>query len=744
MWAPVTRLACLTGTVLVALALLSVGGGGAFAASQTSSDAVRQADGGTLHAPNKLEGHPCGTAACTAPFVLSVSVPGYSPCDSRVGHQTTSGTCMSVDQVTSTGSPGVVLTSVSRVTGAGHWCDDEATCSEATSQQFTVGWPSSAGDHPKVTISVVGTGYQASSLGWNPVAHWGATATIALVSGPVPPAKTSLAVAITTTAARNQLSVGDETAATVKVTAAGGAVSAVSLGSGLTLSSGAAAVTSSPSGLSGFSLAKGESRSFVFKLKAAKAGPVTLHAAAKGRNGSGDTVSGSASLDLRVGAALTISVVATPTKIAAPGVERASTRPVVETVKVTLANPTRAAIDGVQVISLTPVPVDHTKALKKLSFTGAAFPLKVGTIAPGGSTSRTFTLDVSKGLGSYQVEALALFNDPSAQGGNGRAFAVGGQFEVVPELTIEGTIKSISNCSADPCPSRPLSGATVTAVGANGSGQATTGKDGTYSIGVPEGTYMVTSAFQRRESAPSSRSVTVHNSAQGGVDFAVCANRIGAPSAKTKPACQGPVLEVLGLTADGKSINIKYRGTGWDPEGGPIGFSFSGNSAGQIPAQATFEGVLRIAFWPKRTTVDTVTGGGDGAYCWGELVARQGTSLASTGIVKGKWAGWVLWSADPRIHAREAWCNGEADTLFRASPHPIVAFGFWQGHDEHGISSNGLIAFNLSKPGDESPTFPLLANRPITIGIPSRGICLRITGGLSAVLNIATTRGSCT
>ena len=78
-------------------------------------------------------------------------------------------------------------------------------------------------------------------------------------------------------------------------------MSSISLGKGLVSSSAAAVVTASPSGLSGFSLGKGASRSFVFKVKASKAGKVTLSVAGDGKTSSGAAVHGSGELAVTVG-----------------------------------------------------------------------------------------------------------------------------------------------------------------------------------------------------------------------------------------------------------------------------------------------------------------------------------------------------------------------------------------------------------------------------------------------------------
>ncbi len=115
-----------------------------------------------------------------------------------------------------------------------------------------------------------------------------------------PPAGVSLTVVVS--ASSEKVGVGKTVSVTASVAASGGAVSAVSLGPGLVSSGAAALVTSSPSGLSGFLLAGGASRSFVFKVKGAKAGTVTLSVSASGTAASG-AVQGSGQAQLEVTAA---------------------------------------------------------------------------------------------------------------------------------------------------------------------------------------------------------------------------------------------------------------------------------------------------------------------------------------------------------------------------------------------------------------------------------------------------------
>jgi 5-hydroxyisourate hydrolase-like protein (transthyretin family) len=120
-------------------------------------------------------------------------------------------------------------------------------------------------------------------------------ASFTLYRGPVPP---SLVVAVTTSEHSGNVAAGATAYVITKVTDEGGPVSAVSLG--LDLKGAAFKQASHPVGLSGFSLAKGASRSFVFKVQAAKSGLTTFVATAKGKTGDGKIVTGSDSTKLRV------------------------------------------------------------------------------------------------------------------------------------------------------------------------------------------------------------------------------------------------------------------------------------------------------------------------------------------------------------------------------------------------------------------------------------------------------------
>jgi len=106
-------------------------------------------------------------------------------------------------------------------------------------------------------------------------------------------------LAVDVVAGPTDLPLGESRVVTVRVSARNGAVNSISLGKGLVSSSEAAQVSSKPSGLSGFSLAKGGSRTFDFRVKGTKSGTATLSAAATGK-GARSSLHGSDGATLRV------------------------------------------------------------------------------------------------------------------------------------------------------------------------------------------------------------------------------------------------------------------------------------------------------------------------------------------------------------------------------------------------------------------------------------------------------------
>jgi hypothetical protein len=243
-------------------------------------------------------------------------------------------------------------------------------------------------------------------------------------------------VAVSAPKASGGVAVGEPGRVTAKVTAVGGPVSLISLGKGLVASSAAAAVTVAPAGLSGFSLAGGTSRSFVFVVKALKAGSVTLTAVATGTSSGGAKVQASGSVTVRIGAsALSTVVVTSPATLRLKVADDGSVVPASVTVTVRVKNTSAQKIRGVQLLSLNPEPADPTQALDQLAFPKGSLPYSLPKpLLPGASSApKTFRLRVT-GDGEYDIRAIALYDDPSQPGGNGRAVSVGGDFKVTVPL----------------------------------------------------------------------------------------------------------------------------------------------------------------------------------------------------------------------------------------------------------------------------------------------------------------------
>jgi uncharacterized membrane protein len=215
-------------------------------------------------------------------------------------------------------------------------------------------------------------------------------------------------------------------------------------------------------------------------------------------------------------------------------------------------------------------------------------------------------------------------------------------------------------------------------------------------------------------------------------------------SAATSVTVWNPRLSVLRVKVPGGSggtIDLDYRGLGWDPTGGPISLRFSGEDAGQQGQAAIFDGTLKISRWPKRTTdAHAIRDRGAGGYCSGELSASQGDLFAST-KVEGKWAGWVLWSANPAIKAHEAWCEGEDYTFFAKSREPIVVFGQFGESKRFGLA---VKVFGVDGPGTESPAKVLTNPGPVLSYYDrSRDVCVGVSLDHNGELITTATRGRC-
>jgi hypothetical protein len=190
----------------------------------------------------------------------------------------------------------------------------------------------------------------------------------------------------------------------------------------------------------------------------------------------------------------------------------------------------------------------------------------------------------------------------------------------------------------------------------------------------------------------------------------------------------------------GGSIDIEYRGQGWDPQGGPIKLRFSGEDAGQEAQAEVFQNTLRIRHWPKRTNDErTIRYGQGGGYCWGELSASQG-GLYADAKIEGKWQGWVLWSANPLIKAREAFCEGEENSLLIGSHEPIVTFGEFSLDR---LRLLGVRVFGVHGQGTETPVKNL--NRGVILGYydEARDVCITVSLDHNDDVITSALRGKC-
>ena len=250
-----------------------------------------------------------------------------------------------------------------------------------------------------------------------------------------PPIQSSLSVAISPTVPAGGLAVGGSLSVPVTVSASGGSVSNISLGSGITVGgAGAVKVTGVPAGTSGFALAQNQSRTFVYTVAGVKPGTAVLNASVSGTGADGSGVSATATKSFPVAQkALKITMAADPGKVQLEADNDGKLAPKTIKVRVKLANTTKVRLTGVQLLSLSPLPADRTQQLDKLAFPRKALPVKFGNIEGGANKVKTFTLKVT-GDGTYVVDALALYADPSQSGGNGRAFAEGGKFTVEAPL----------------------------------------------------------------------------------------------------------------------------------------------------------------------------------------------------------------------------------------------------------------------------------------------------------------------
>jgi FG-GAP repeat len=195
---------------------------------------------------------------------------------------------------------------------------------------------------------------------------------------------------------------------------------------------GAASVTSALTPSLPSTLSPGQSVVLHGTIKAGtKPATATLTTTVTGQDGDGQPVTDTGHAQFVVGTkALTLSVATTPGEIHLDVNDDGKITPKKVTAAVTFTNTTSKPLTGVKLIGLQPSPQDPTQQLDQLAFAKGAIPVDVATIAANKSVVKKFPLEVT-GDGTYVIRATAIFADPTATGGNGRATVEGGAFTVV-------------------------------------------------------------------------------------------------------------------------------------------------------------------------------------------------------------------------------------------------------------------------------------------------------------------------
>ena len=208
---------------------------------------------------------------------------------------------------------------------------------------------------------------------------------------------------------------------------------------------------------------------------------------------------------------------------------------------------------------------------------------------------------------------------------------------------------------------RPLAGVTLTATNnAGDKAVATSAADGAYQINLSKtGTWTVTPSGRGLKYHPTDHIVFVTSDSTG-VDF----NAGGTAS-----------IEMDKHIAMDTGIDLWYRGKDWDPTGGAVALRFGGVPFGSVQpsAASTIDGKITIPYWPHRLTITNFNEVPRRA-CWGDLVATQGSSVASAEF-SARAVGEVIWSLAPGIHNGEVFCASETRSALFAGPD-IITWNF--------------------------------------------------------------------
>jgi hypothetical protein len=379
---------------------------------------VQKDCGGSITVPASVVAGPCTSfpsiAVCQQQedFTVGLSVPGQPFCSTAyMTNQVPAKpgvTCMDDPIISLTAyAPGGygtkgILYGTSFVSGG--WCGGKYYfCAEARSQPSLLGLGPNPKSYPPtftlyIVVTLPGVFFAVEHTTVHNVAY---------------KQKASLDVALSSDASSKGLSVGSASNVTATVTASGGTVNNISLGNGLSSSTSAVTIGTAPSGLSGFTLADGASKTFQFSVTGKNDGKTSLGLDAKGTSSSG-SVSSSGSLNLIVGApSLQVIVSADPAEVRVNDVPATIASPggAPVTVTVRVKNNGSSAVkhlfvnekllvsynDGDPLVNAVPLRQDGTPS-----------PVgDLGTLAKGATSKPVKFTMLAKGDGGYAVEALA-------------------------------------------------------------------------------------------------------------------------------------------------------------------------------------------------------------------------------------------------------------------------------------------------------------------------------------------------
>jgi hypothetical protein len=250
------------------------------------------------------------------------------------------------------------------------------------------------------------------------------------------------------------------------------------------------------------------------------------------------------------------------------------------------------------------------------------------------------------------------------------------------EPSIEGLVRTPDG--------RPVDNVTVKLKGPE-TYTARTDEKGYYYKFVKRGRYRVSPVRPRVRSSPPARTVTAKRDRSVEANFKLCPPDTDCPKFKIVDS----ELGIYEPRYEEAPVYFAYKGSGWDPEGGPIQVSWSGAPAsperfppfmgwdGQqtrsFPAAEKFEADFVGELWPERSSIRD-----RGAKtCRGTLTASQ-DEVVFTKEKERKATGFVIYSERSPLAIDDVFCRGELRVdeeeqssrlpgLIVAYSHPVIS-----------------------------------------------------------------------